>query len=944
MYTHNFFSIKIRSIQADISKIRLKANWAFKDNEDTLFAKNAYKGWFSKTRKILTNLEKAEAELTIYEIINYQYQIKKHLEKISYEKSKMHADKRQLLRTILFKLDTLVALKKKELFQTLTNLEIILVANKDRFSNEEVKNFYKQVNEFSKLFDPQHPYTKSYLSKIKIVIEHFITLFKEKFSPNLPEYARTIDSSLEKFTPILEAKFQIDCTNLLTVIKNIINENHDNKLYSQLIKNHRELLAISPGNPVKSYQFYLLLKAFIEDVKNHVDIAPNSEAQQFYQDLYEYLSKLLCNVQQDNLYYLNYHCINKIGQNNLTGPEIKPAHSPTRLGNQVTHYLNAYEDISLPQEQLKGAFPSIIRSIQNAKYLICIEGWEINLHLDYLKPTLKSAKEHEASPYTLGKILVQKAIDNPNLVIAIKVWAQFWDNKLTYHHDSITYLDAIARSQGLKNGLADLPNLQFRAVNHTYNFNTHHSKAVITDAEFSLNDGSKKRKLTAFYGGLDLAQDRMDDCHHTTQKTPNTYGWRDVHQQITGPVVSDLLNDFVSAWQNANNGRLKYWNKKTKDNYCSLERFCRNLNNTNLLNYTNLLRPRALWQSQLLRSTMSASHSNFWVAAKPYERSIAIGYKNAIAEAQHSIELESQYLIGGPGIHAKSEHAESFNPIPQALVDKIIERHKAKVPFHVFITLPMLPNTNSEPGQLEMDSLRTLQWLTMQWMMNQIEQHTGKPWWQFISFNFLAQWYGPTKEYAELAAKPGISRKELINAAQRSPIYVHSKFLTIDNHLMICGSANANERSMRGNGGDSEIAVINRPEAGYELACQEQIIAQRTHNYRVTLGDDFVNKNPLCVIHPELYAEQIRQQALENFKQFAANTTQIDSGSATSKLTTWPFIYSKKIGYVGEYQPGYEYLIDTPKGEEGQDYYRWHPEHFSKALHTLAKFDIRLSY
>ncbi|MGQ3889289.1 hypothetical protein ACQUW5_09685 [Legionella sp. CNM-1927-20] len=945
MYTHNFFSVKIRPIQARIAKIRLNANLSLTANEDTLLAKNAYKGWFSQTRTILTELEKEETKLTIYEVLAYQQRIRKHLQKIGNKKSKMHADKCNVLLTILGDLNTLMSLKKKELFHTLANLEVIFLANKDRFSDEEVKDFRKQVRQIQKLFNPRFVHLRIYLNKVKLVIEHFIAFTREKVTHSLPEKEKTINSALGKLIFILEDKLQSDCMRLLTKIKDTINIHQDNKLFVDLVKNHKQLFIISSSNPVDGCQFYLLIKAFMEDLKEHMENAPTLETRKFVEEQYRQFLKKFQKIQKNNNYYISYKQFNDIKHNRFTAPEIRRAHAPARSENEVIHFLNAYEDMSVPKEQLKGAFPSIIRSIQNAKYVICIEGWEINLHLDYLRPKLKTIKEHEASPFTLGKILVQKAIDNPNLVIAIKVWAQFWDNKLTYHHDSIAYLDSIARAKGLKNGLADLPNLQFRAVNHTYNFNTHHAKAVITDAEFTLKDGSKKRKLTAFYGGLDLAHERMDDASHSTQRAPNAYGWRDVHQQVIGPVVADIFNDFVSAWQNANNGRLKYWNKRTKDkhHYYSLERFCRNLGHTQLLNYTELRRPKALWQSQLLRSTMAASHGNFWAALKPYERSIALGYKNAIAEAKHSIELETQYLIGGPGIHAKPEHA-AFNPIPQALVDKIVERFRAKVPFHVFVTLPMLPNVNSAPGKLEMDSIRTLQWLTIKWIMNEIEKRTNKPWWHFISFNFLAQWYSPTEEYTKLASKVDVSRNELIDAAQRSPVYVHSKFLTVDNHLMICGSANANERSMRGKGGDSEIAVINRPEAGYEAACQEQVIAQRTHNYRVTLGEDFVKIYPQSVIHPELYAQQRRQQALSNLKAFTSNSVHLDSKPAASKLITWPFVYSEETGHVGEYQSGYSHLIDTPKGEEEQDYYHWYPEYFPKALHTLARFDIRIPY
>lgn len=637
----------------------------------------------------------------------------------------MHQHKRFILETISKQLSIVVNNKKNELKRTLDTLRVVITEKQEQLNLDDLSQFKAFDDYINKLFEVSNVNTSLHLNKLQLVIERFITFIRVKIAPYFPHHQTEINSSVNKFLYILEEQLQKDCLQLLNEIKNTINQNYENQLFLQLIKNQRELINVSPANPVSSHKLYLLIKGFLQDLHNSIQSEVNVSSRSKYKKEYVFLLHLFEKLQKKNRYYLNDEHFEN-GSARFTFPFIKGAQAPSRTGNELHHFLNAYEDMSKSPTEIEGVLGTIIRHIKQAKHIICIAGWEIDLHLDYLQPTMQGHNGPKLE--TMGEILVQKAIDNPTLVIAIKVWAQFFDKNIKYHHDSIPYLDSIAKAKGLKNGLTDLPNLQFRAVNHSHNFNTHHAKTVITDVVHVRDDSTSSRVLEAFYGGLGLSRIRMDDWHHFFYHDANAYGWRDVHQQIIGPVVADILNDFASSWHNANHGFLKYWNKWTKDkaDYCSFERFCRNISNTHLLQYDDLKYPGALWNSQFLRSTTSKSHHSFWAATKPYENSIAQGYKQAINEAQHCIELETQYLIGGPGIHTEAKHAE-FNPIPQALVDKIIERDKVEVPFHIFITLPMLPNTNSAPGKIEMDSIRAAQWSTIKWMMHTIEEQTKKP-------------------------------------------------------------------------------------------------------------------------------------------------------------------------------------------------------------------------
>ena len=70
--------------------------------------------------------------------------------------------------------------------------------------------------------------------------------------------------------------------------------------------------------------------------------------------------------------------------------------------------------------------------------------------------------------------------------------------------------------------------------------------------------------------------------------------------------------------------------------------------------------------------------------------------------------------------------------------------------------------------------------------------HTNDPS-QYIQFLGLRQ-HGRINEYS----KP-----------QTEIIYVHSKLMIVDDEVVLCGSANINDRSLLGDR-DSEIAVISR--------------------------------------------------------------------------------------------------------------------------------------
>ena len=133
------------------------------------------------------------------------------------------------------------------------------------------------------------------------------------------------------------------------------------------------------------------------------------------------------------------------------------------------------------------------------------------------------------------------------------------------------------------------------------------------------------------------------------------------------------------------------------------------------------------------------------------------------------------------------------NKIVQAIAIKIIEMHQKKRPFKVVIVLPLCPGFEGD--------VRTAPVLRIQMF------------WQFMT---IAR--GENSLYGQLDAAGidpddylhffGLRNHDVLNNVPVTEIiYVHCKMMIVDDRIVICGSANINDRSMCGNR-DSELAMI----------------------------------------------------------------------------------------------------------------------------------------
>ncbi|XP_070538246.1 phospholipase D1-like isoform X2 [Ptychodera flava] len=234
---------------------------------------------------------------------------------------------------------------------------------------------------------------------------------------------------------------------------------------------------------------------------------------------------------------------------------------------------------------------------------------------------------------------------------------------------------------------------------------------------------------------VDLDRPFQDFIDRTT--TPRM-PWHDIGAVVYGVAARDVSRHFIQRW-----------------------------------NATKILRSVSTWSAGI----------------KHTENSIYWAYLDAIKEAKHYIYIENQFFI------SCHDDRDVFNKIADALYDRIMQAHRAKHKFRVFVVLPLLPAFEGEIGETGGSSILAI----THWnyksicrggnsLLERLQRDVDQPE-EYISFCGL-------RTYSELDGQPV---SELV--------YVHSKLMIVDDNTVIIGSANINDRSLLGKR-DSEMAVI----------------------------------------------------------------------------------------------------------------------------------------
>ncbi|KAJ8922579.1 hypothetical protein NQ315_007609 [Exocentrus adspersus] len=268
----------------------------------------------------------------------------------------------------------------------------------------------------------------------------------------------------------------------------------------------------------------------------------------------------------------------------------------------------------------------------------------------------------------------------------------------------------------------------------------------------------------------------------TTPRMP----WHDIGVCVQGPTARDVARHFIQRWNAAKLEKAKknkmypYLMPKSYDSYETLP-----------VNFPNMTHKVTC---QVLRSVSTWSCG--FLEPDTVEQSIHEAYIDTINRAQHYVYIENQFFITLP-----FRNSNTRNQIADAIYKRIIRAHKAGEVFRVFVVMPLLPGFEGEVGGASGRSLHAI----THWNYSSISQG------QDALLNRLKD--AGIEDPSEYITFYGLRNHSTLNSEPITElIYVHSKLLIVDDKIVICGSANINDRSLIGKR-DSEIAVIIEDEA-----------------------------------------------------------------------------------------------------------------------------------
>ncbi|KAJ3657730.1 hypothetical protein Zmor_009514 [Zophobas morio] len=268
----------------------------------------------------------------------------------------------------------------------------------------------------------------------------------------------------------------------------------------------------------------------------------------------------------------------------------------------------------------------------------------------------------------------------------------------------------------------------------------------------------------------------------TTPRMP----WHDVGMCVQGAAARDVARHFIQRWNATklekakSNKTYPYLLPKNYDDFKSLP----------------VVFPNEVHHvtCQVLRSVSTWSCG--FLEPDTVEQSIHEAYIDTINKAQHYIYIENQFFISLP-----YSNPHTKNQIAEALYKRIIRAYKAKEVFRVFVIMPLLPGFEGEVGGPTGTSLHAI----THWNYASISQ--GKD----AILNRLKE-YG-IEDPTDYISFYGLRNHSTLNCEPITElVYVHSKLMIVDDKIVICGSANINDRSLIGKR-DSEIAVLIEDEA-----------------------------------------------------------------------------------------------------------------------------------
>ena len=326
---------------------------------------------------------------------------------------------------------------------------------------------------------------------------------------------------------------------------------------------------------------------------------------------------------------------------------------------------------------------------------------------------------------------------------------------------------------------------------------SHHQKTVVIDYELA-----NPEKSVGFVMGHNMMMHYWDNSAHLDNDAKRFEGcdaWQDLSTRVTGPILYDLNQNFVEAWDKP---------FTTKRDY----NFMKDME-------SDLTGHRKSIQAQSFVSKENKLHAQILRTQPQYSKTeIHDAYTIALRNAHNYIYMENQYF----------RHEE----LTKYLLD--IQAKNKKDGRIGNLYLFVVTNTPNSEGEAP-TTYNVMKMLGKPEGMRNYEGNDKNMDWFEKGVNHVlgikvkgeeSPQYkmDMDKVRSKLSAAGIIVTIATLKTAKGVPIYVHSKLLLVDDSFFLLGSANYNDRSMRV---DSEIAVIT---ADYELASQSRQALWELHS------------------------------------------------------------------------------------------------------------------
>lgn len=287
--------------------------------------------------------------------------------------------------------------------------------------------------------------------------------------------------------------------------------------------------------------------------------------------------------------------------------------------------------------------------------------------------------------------------------------------------------------------------------------------------------------------GKDLCNDRVTDPFALNKPFDDMFDrtkvprmpWHDVGLQMVGQPARDLCRHFVQRWN---------YLIRTKNHTRPMPFLLPPADYTE--HELKHLRLQGTCEVQICRSCGPWSMGT----GTKVEHSIQNAYIKSIQLSEHFVYIENQFFITSTVV----DGVEVENRIGDALVDRIIRAHKEGTKWHACIVIPLIPGYAHPIDTAEASSVR----LIIECQNRSICRGT-----QSIFSRLRKEGIDPD-DYITFFSLRGWGKFKS-GALTTEQVYIHGKTMVVDDRLVICGSANINERSQRGDR-DSELVAVVR--------------------------------------------------------------------------------------------------------------------------------------